>query len=93
MTLAYIHESMNPYVILVLFVHSKDETWMICVDRCAINKITLKYRHPIHRLDNMLDELHGFCIFFKINLKSGYYQIMMKEGDLHLKLNIVCMND
>jgi hypothetical protein len=41
MTLVYIHESMNPYAVLVLFIPNNDETWMMCVDRLAINNITL----------------------------------------------------
>jgi len=77
----WVQESLSPCVVFVLFVPKKDYKRRMCKDCKVINNITVKYRHLIPRLNDMLDELHGANIFSKIDLKNGYHQIRMREGD------------
>jgi hypothetical protein len=53
----------------------------MCIDCRAINNIMVKYRHLIPKIDDMLDKLHGSCVFSKIYLKTAYHQIRIKKGN------------
>ena len=78
----FIRPSVSPWGAPVLFVRKKDGSMRLCIDYREINKITIKNRYPLPRIDDLFDQLGGARVFSKIDLRSGYHQLRIAEEDI-----------
>jgi hypothetical protein len=66
----------------VLFVKKKDRSMKMCIDNRELNKVTIKNQYPLPRIDDLLDQLQGAQVFSKVDLRSNYHQVRVKEEDI-----------
>ncbi|GJR19633.1 putative reverse transcriptase domain-containing protein [Tanacetum coccineum] len=78
----FIRPSSSPSGALVLFVKKKDGSFRMCIDYRELNKLTVKNRYPLPRIDDLFDQLQGSSIYSKIDLRSGYHQLRVREQDI-----------
>ena len=78
----FIRPSISPWGAPVLFVKKKDGSLRLCIDYRQLNKVTIRNQYPLPRIDELFDQLQGSRVYSKIDLRSGYHQLRVQEGDV-----------
>ena len=78
----YIRPSVSPWGAPVLFVKKKDETFRVCIDYRQLKKLTIRNRYPLPQIEDLFDQVRGASVFSKIDLRTGYHQLRIKEEDI-----------
>ncbi|GJT06368.1 putative reverse transcriptase domain-containing protein [Tanacetum coccineum] len=78
----FIRPSTSPWGAPVLFVKKKEESFKMCIDYRELNKLTVKNRYPLPRIDDLFDQLQGSSTYSKIDLRSGYHQLRVRDEDI-----------
>ena len=74
---------MSPWRALVLFVKKNDGTLRLCIDYKQLNKVIVKNKYHLPQIDDLFDQMRGEKVFSKIDLRSGYHQVRIKDEDIH----------
>nr|GEU69539.1 putative reverse transcriptase domain-containing protein [Tanacetum cinerariifolium] len=78
----FIRPSSSPWRAPTLFVKKKDGSFRMCIDYRELNKLTVKNRYPLPRIDDLFDQLQGSSVYSKIDLRTGYHQLRIREKDI-----------
>ena len=78
----FVRPSVSPWGAPVLFVKKKDGSMRMCIDYRRLNQVTIKNKYPLPRIDELFDQLQGASYFSKIDLRSGYHQLRVRESDV-----------
>ena len=78
----FIRPSISPWGAPVLFVKKKNGSLRMCIDYRQLNKVTVKNKYPLPRIDDLFDQLQGSKCFSKIDLRFGYHQVRLRDEDI-----------